>query len=162
MFENNSTSNPNAELVALEGIVAIITYYNDENGYSVIQFEPYGAEEERGLITITGNFPELVEDEYIRIQGTWATHAKHGEQFAVTHLERVLPDTIDGVERFLASGIIKGIGPTIAHNIIEKFGAETLHVLDEEPERLTEVADIGKKRAQKPNGRSLARAYASA
>lgn len=148
MFENISIPNPNAKLVDLEGIVAIITYYNAENGYSVIQLEPYGAEEDRGLITITGNFPELVEEEYIRIQGKWETHAKHGEQFAVTHLERVMPDTIEGVERFLASGVIKGIGPTIAHNIIEKFGAETLRILDEEPERLTEVPDIGKKRAQ--------------
>ena len=149
MMKNKTSPDAHSEdSNALEGVVAIITYYNEENGYSVIQLEPYGAEEERGLITITGNFPELAPEEYIKINGQWTSHPKHGEQFSVTQLERIMPDTIDGVERFLASGLIKGIGPSIAHNIIETFGDDTLRVLDEEPHRLKEVPDIGKKRAQ--------------
>lgn len=136
----------------LTGSVERITYYNEENGYSVIRLRPdrhisTGLDRE-GLATITGNLPELSPGEYLRLSGRWTNHPKHGLQFNVEVCEQALPATVAGIRRYLGSGMVKGIGPRLAERIVARFGENTLQVIESQPERLLEVADIGPKRAK--------------
>ena len=136
----------------LTGSVERITYYNPENGYSVLRLRPDrkgvpGLNRE-GLATVTGNLPELTAGEYLRLQGLWANHPKHGMQFQVEICEQTLPATVAGIRRYLGSGLVKGIGGRLAERIVDHFGIHTLEVIEHEPERLREVADIGPKRTR--------------
>ncbi len=136
----------------LTGSVERITFYNPENGYSVVRLRPdqrrmFGADRE-GLVTLTGNLPELTPGEFLRLNGQWVNHPKHGMQFTVETCEQALPATVSGIRRYLGSGLIKGIGPRLAERIVEKFGAETLDVIERRPDLLREVADIGPKRTR--------------
>ena len=136
----------------LTGAIERITYYNDENGYTVLRLKPErggraaGLSRE-GLVTVTGNLPELSPGEYVKLGGTWTNHPKHGVQFQVEVCEQTLPASLDGIRRYLGSGLIRGIGPRLADRIVDVFGKKTLEVIEEHPERLQEVADIGPKRA---------------
>ncbi len=140
--------------VQISGSVERITYYNEENGYSVIRLKPdsrgmlpfkyAGGKEE--LITVVGNLPEMNPGEWLRLTGQWATHARHGRQFQVDICEKSVPATTDGIRRYLGSGMIRGIGPVMAERIVNQFGADTLEVIDSHPERLREVIGIGQKR----------------
>ena len=137
---------------SLTGLVERITYYNPENGYSVVRLRPDqhrlpGANRD-GLVTVTGNLPELAAGEHVRMDGRWTQHPKHGLQFQVETCEQILPATVEGIRRYLGSGLIKGIGPRIADRIVAAFGAETLDVIENSPERLQEVPDIGMKRTR--------------
>ena len=127
----------------LEGTVERITYFNPENGYSVVRLKPV-----RGLdlVTLVGNLPELTPGEHVRLLGQWISHAEYGQQFRVERCEQTLPATVEGIRRYLGSGLIKGVGPKTADRIVQAFGAETLAVIDTEPQRLREVPDIGPKR----------------
>jgi exodeoxyribonuclease V alpha subunit len=135
----------------LSGSVERITYYNSENGYSVVRLRPaqrlvrgLGRD---GLVTVVGNLPELSPGEHVLLRGEWARHAKHGEQFQAQVCEQTLPATVAGIRRYLGSGLIKGIGPRLAERIVAEFGAETLEVIERQPEKLRDVPDIGPKRA---------------
>jgi exodeoxyribonuclease V alpha subunit len=132
----------------LTGSVERITFYNPENGYSVIRLRPERAFRHPGLaadgtVTIVGNLPELTAGEQVRLQGRWASHPKHGLQFQVEICEQTMPATVAGMRRYLGSGLIKGIGPKLAERIVKAFGAQTLEIIDFHPERLREVPDIG-------------------
>jgi exodeoxyribonuclease V alpha subunit len=131
----------------LSGSVERITYYNAENGYSVIRLRPEGASgravNREGLVTAVGNLPELSAGEHLRLQGQWINHPTHGMQFQIEICEQTLPATVAGMRRYLGSGLIKGIGPRLAERIVARFGADTLAVIEDHPERLREVADIG-------------------
>ncbi|MGE5224343.1 MAG: AAA family ATPase, partial [Omnitrophica WOR_2 bacterium] len=137
----------------LSGSVERITYYNPENGYSVVRLRPErpparaGANRD-GLVTITGNLPELTPGEHVRLKGDWVHHSTHGLQFKVDHCEQTLPATVAGIRRYLGSGLIKGIGPKLAERIVERFGARTLDVIEQSPGRLQEVPDIGPRRSR--------------
>jgi len=136
----------------LSGAVERITFYNPENGYSVVRLRPDsrhvpGADRD-GTVTITGNLPELSPGEHLSLQGRWVSHANYGRQFTVEVCEQTLPATVAGIRRYLGSGLVKGIGPRLAERIVERFGLETLRVIEEEPLRLQEVADIGPKRTR--------------
>jgi exodeoxyribonuclease V alpha subunit len=136
----------------LSGSVERITYYNPENGYSVVRLRPerrnLPAMGRDGLVTVVGNLPELAPGEHLRMQGEWTTHAKHGMQFQVQVLEQTLPATTAGIRRYLGSGLIKGIGPKLAERIVVAFGPQTLEVIEHNPARLQEVPDIGPIRAR--------------
>src|SRR5512147_1184896 len=136
----------------LTGSVERITYYNPENGYSVVRLRPDRARipgiNREGLATVTGNLPELSPGEHLRLSGNWNNHPKHGLQFQVEVCEQTLPATVAGIRRYLGSGLIKGIGPRLAERIVDTFGADTLEVLEEHPERMQEVPDIGPKRSR--------------
>jgi exodeoxyribonuclease V alpha subunit len=136
----------------LSGSVERITFYNPENGYSVVRLRPdklrSPAVNRSGQVTITGNLPELSPGEHLRLQGRWVTHPKHGLQFQVEVCEQTLPATVVGIQRYLGSGLIKGIGPRLAERIVEQFGSETLEIIEGQPERLSEVPDIGPKRTR--------------
>lgn len=136
----------------LSGSVERITYYNPENGYSVIRLRPDqrrtpGMNRE-GLVTATGNLPEISPGEHLRLRGEWTNHPKHGLQFQVEVCEQTLPATIDGIRRYLGSGLVKGIGPRLADRIVSHFGLDTLDIIENHPERLSEVEDIGPKRSK--------------
>lgn len=135
----------------LNGSVVRITYYNQENGYSVLRLRPDEealSQDKEGLVTITGNLPEVVSGQYLQLRGEWVKHPKHGLQFQVEQLEQALPATLEGIRRYLGSGLLKGVGPAFAERIVDHFGTETIEVLDKQPERLREVADIGPKRSK--------------
>ncbi len=133
------------------GSVERITFYNPENGYTVLRLKPEhgrisGADRD-GLITITGNLPEISVGEHLRLQGGWVQHSKHGLQFKVEICEQVMPATLAGIRRYLGSGMIQGIGPRLADRIVAHFGLKTLDVIEQGPEQLLKVPDIGPKRA---------------
>ena len=135
----------------LRGSVERITYYNPENGYSVLRLRPERSRapglNREGLVTVTGNLPELVPGEYLRLSGEWINHPKHGLQFQVEVCEQTIPASVTGIRRYLGSGLIKGIGPRLAERIVDKFGEQTLRVIEEQPDLLRQVEDIGPKRA---------------
>ena len=139
----------------LQATVLRITYFNDENGYSVLRGQnesegdfPEGAFDSEGLITVTGNFPELAPGEFVTLTGEWKKHPKFGQQFQAEKMEHARPTSLWGLERYLGSGLLKGIGPATAKKIVDTFGEETLDVIDNRPERLREVPDIGRKRSK--------------
>ena len=136
----------------ISGSVERITYYNPENGYSVIRLKPdsrrmlpfmYAPD---GLITVVGNLPEINPGEWLKVTGQWISHSKHGRQFQAELCEQSLPATVEGIKRYLGSNLIRGVGPVMAERIVNKFGEETLTVIEETPERLREVLGIGQKR----------------
>lgn len=131
----------------LSGAVERVTFYNPENGYSVLRLRPdqrrlLGVGRD-GLVTVVGSLPELSPGEHLRLQGRWAQHPKHGLQFEVERCEQKLPATITGIQRYLGSGLIRGIGPRLADRIVSTFGERTLEVIEQEPEQLLQVPDIG-------------------
>ena len=138
-------------LETLQGTVERITYYNPENGYSVIRIRPATGRargmNRQGLVTAVGNLPELSPGENVLLHGNWRTHSKHGLQFQIQTCQQQLPATLSGIKRYLGSGLVKGIGPRLAEKIVSHFGKETLEIIENEPERLREVPDIGPKRS---------------
>jgi len=127
----------------LSGVVERVTYFNPENGYSVIRLTVPGQPDP---VTVVGALPEVTPGESLRFTGRWAVHADYGRQFKAETCEQVLPATVEGIRRYLGSGLIKGIGPRTADKIVQAFGADTLYVIDTNPQRLREVPDIGRKR----------------
>lgn len=131
-------------IVSLEGVVERITYSNEENGYTIARLQPAEGHE---LLTIVGNLASINVGESLRLQGRWTTHARFGRQFQVERYQVTLPATAEGIRRYLGSGLIKGIGPVTAGRIVDRFGMETLDVIEQEPKRLHEVSGLGYKRA---------------
>ena len=134
----------------LSGSVEHITYYNPENGYSVVRLRPKQRNtpgiNRQGFVTIVGNLPRLSPGENLNLRGKWQKHPKHGLQFQAEYCEQTAPATLSGIRSYLGSGLIKGIGPKLAESIVEHFGKETLETISEHPERLSEVEKIGPKR----------------
>jgi len=130
----------------LEGVVERITYYNAENGYTVLRLSARGLPADE-LATVVGSLPEITPGESLRLHGQWITSPQYGRQFKADKCEQVLPATVEGIRKYLGSGLIKGVGPVTAQRIVKKFGAETLAVLDQSPRRIREVLGIGPKRA---------------
>lgn len=137
----------------LTGSVERVTYYNPENGYSVLRLRPQQGMlvdvNREGLVTVVGNLPEVSPGEQLELKGNWEKHSKHGTQFKAEICEQSKPVTLIGIRNYLGSGLIKGIGKRLAENIVDHFGMETLDVIDRSPERLLEVQDIGPKRSRK-------------
>jgi exodeoxyribonuclease V alpha subunit len=143
----------------LSGAVERITFYNPENGYTVLRLRPdthlgqrltnKSSLNSEGLATIVGNLPELSPGEHLRLQGQWDNHPKHGLQFKAEVCEQTLPATIAGIQGYLGSGMIKGIGPRFAERIVTRFKEETFNVIETAPERLLEVPGIGEERTKK-------------
>lgn len=129
----------------LTGVIERITYSNPDNGYTVARFQAGGR---FGLVTIVGNLAEVHPGARLKLEGTWKTHAKYGEQFEIVRYVEEMPATVEGIKRYLGSGLIKGIGPVMAKRIAEKFGAYTLDVIEKEIHRLSEVEGIGAKRVR--------------
>lgn len=135
----------NSERSILQGTISKITYQDREGRYTVARLEVDGTQE----ITVVGEIFPVGEGEEIKVSGLWRMHPRYGLQFQVERWEKLEPATLKGIERYLGSGLIKGIGPTYAQRLVSAFGLDTLRVLSEEPHRLQEVQGIGKTRAQR-------------
>jgi exodeoxyribonuclease V alpha subunit len=135
---------PNQRILAnLQGQIERITYTNDENGYTIAKLKVYG---QRDLVTVVGNLLAPTPGEILKLRGEWANHPKYGEQFKIVQYKTSVPASVYGIRKYLGSGLIKGIGPVMAKRITNKFGKETLSVIEEEPDKLIDVEGIGKKR----------------
>jgi exodeoxyribonuclease V alpha subunit len=130
----------------IEGAVARITYVSEETQYVVARLDVPGKPDP---VTIVGTVLSLTPGETLRVHGRWSHHPKYGEQFKVDRYESVVPSTIAGIQKYLGSGMIKGIGPVFAKRLVEAFGEETLKVIERTPGRLAEVEGIGAKRQQR-------------
>ena len=128
-------------MIEITGNVEDVIFHNEENGYTVAKLET-----EDEIITIVGSIPLIREGERLKICGEIIVHATYGEQVKIETYELITPTTLEGIEKYLASGLIPGIGPKTAERIVEKFGKDSLEVLEYAPERLKEVEGIGKKK----------------
>lgn len=133
------------DILSLDGTVERITFQNPDNGYTVARFN---SSEHPGQLTITGILFSIQPGEYLALKGTWEHHPKFGKQFRVESYRPHIPTTLKGLERFLASDFVYGIGPEYAKRLVKYFGTELLDVIDNEPERLREVKGMGKKRCE--------------
>lgn len=129
----------------LSGVVERITYQNEENGFCVIKIRSKGFPD---LVTVVGSLAAVNVGSAIRLKGQWKRDSKFGKQFAVEDYRETVPATIAGIEKYLGSGLIKGIGPAYAKKIVKEFKEDTLRVIEEEPDYLINVEGIGKKRVE--------------
>lgn len=134
------------QLSVIAGVVERITYQNEDNGYTVAKLLPNKAREGE-LVTIVGTLPSLVPGESLELGGIWKSHREYGKQFEVERYRVVLPATIVGLRKYLGSGLIKGVGPVYSKRIVDRFGLDTLEILETNPEKLIEVPGLGRKRA---------------
>ncbi|MCD9141639.1 SF1B family DNA helicase RecD2 [Streptomyces albireticuli] len=135
-----------AQMAVVEGVLERITYASEESGYTVARVDTG-----RGggdLLTVVGSLLGAQPGESLRMEGRWGSHPQYGRQFTVENYTTLLPATIQGIRRYLGSGLIKGIGPRIADRITEHFGTDTLDVIEREPKRLIEVPGLGPKRTK--------------
>ncbi|MFE1500274.1 helix-hairpin-helix domain-containing protein, partial [Streptomyces albidoflavus] len=130
----------------IEGVLERITYANEESGYTVARVDTgRGAGD---LLTVVGSLLGAQPGESLRMEGRWGSHPQYGKQFTIDNYTTVLPATVQGIRRYLGSGLIKGIGPVFADRITSHFGLDTLDILEEAPARLIEVPGLGPKRVK--------------
>ncbi|MEV6953179.1 ATP-dependent RecD-like DNA helicase [Streptomyces sp. NPDC051183] len=141
-METNGAVQP----AVVEGVLERITYANEESGYTVARVDTGRGSGD--LLTVVGALLGAQPGESLRMEGRWGSHPQYGKQFTVENYRTVLPATIQGIRRYLGSGLIKGIGPKIADRIVEHFGTDTLDVIEGEPKRLIEVPGLGPKRTR--------------
>ncbi|MBW4552323.1 MAG: ATP-dependent RecD-like DNA helicase [Aphanocapsa sp. GSE-SYN-MK-11-07L] len=136
---------PNSSSDQLQGVVERLTYHAEESGYAIARLK---VPRSRELITITGTFSQIQAGQTLKLEGFWRDHPKYGPQFQVTQYQETKPATLTGIEKYLGSGLIKGVGPVTAKRIVAHFGLETLEVIEQQIERLVEVPGIAKKRVK--------------
>ncbi|TWH45250.1 exodeoxyribonuclease V alpha subunit [Sporomusa sp. KB1] len=129
----------------LEGTVENITFQAVDGSFTVFRLKPGS---ESGIVAVTGNFPPPLVGEQVTLTGEWVEHARYGRQFKAVSCRRIAPTSEKGIERFLASGAIKGIGPAMADRLVRHFGLRTLEIIELSPHRLTEIEGIGSKKVE--------------
>jgi len=127
----------------LNGFIENIVFKSEDTGYVVCKIR-----NEKNLISAVGTVPFIKEGQNVRLKGYWTVHKQFGNQFNIQEYEELLPNSLDGIEKYLSAGIIHGIGPVTAKKIIEKFGEETLNIMENHIERLMEIEGIGEKKFQ--------------
>lgn len=130
----------------LRCVVERITYQNTENGYTVLKC---AAKNYNDLVTVVGTMPDIHVGSVLLLEGVWKVDARYGRQFAMEKFEETLPATVYGIEKYLGSGLIKGVGPKFARRIVQEFGKDTLDVIEENPDALIRVEGIGKVRVER-------------
>jgi exodeoxyribonuclease V alpha subunit len=133
----------------LAGLVERVTYHNPENGFCVLRIKARG---HRDLVTVVGHAAAISAGEWITASGEWVNDRTHGQQFKARFLRASAPTSIEGIERYLGSGMIRGIGPVYARKMVKAFGANVFEVIEAEPDRLREVTGIGPMRAKRITG----------
>ena len=137
-----SLGSPNA-LVKVSGLIERVTYFNEETGFAVLRVKAAG---HRDLVTVVGSLPSASAGEWATAEGTWVRDKEHGLQLKATVLRTVPPTTTEGIEKYLGSGMVKGIGPVFAKRMVERFGADILAVIEHRSGELETVEGIGPKR----------------
>jgi exodeoxyribonuclease V alpha subunit len=135
-----------APVERLAGSLERVTFHSEETGFCVLRVKLSG---HRELVTVTGSAATLTPGEYLECTGNWHNDRVHGMQFKATQLQAIRPTTLEGIEKYLGSGMVKGIGPHFAKMLVEAFGAEVFEVIESSPERLQELPGIGPKRTDK-------------
>ena len=130
----------------LAGLVERVTFHNEENGFCVLQVKARG---QRDLITVLGHAAMISAGEFVQASGAWVNDRTHGVQFRASFLKAMPPTTVEGIEKYLGSGMIRGIGPVYAKKLVRAFGEAVFDVIEQEPARLREVTGIGPKRAER-------------
>lgn len=131
-------------MVLIEGTVEEIIYKNEQNGYAVLELST-----KNSTVTVVGYMPYVNIGETLKIEGEWTEHPDYGEQLKVVSYETLTPATVSGIEKFLSSGLIPGIGPVTAKKIVEKFGLDSLNIIETYPERLKEVSGLNEEKIRK-------------
>jgi len=137
---NKNLNNTADRYSTLEGVLERIVFFNEENGFTVARLQ---VASRRDLVAVVGVMPSPMPGETLRLRGEWVVDSKFGEQFRVNSCLSVLPATLTGIEKYLGSGLVKGIGPIMANRIVTKFGLETLYIIEDNTGRLLEVDGIG-------------------
>lgn len=132
-------------IIEIKGQLERITYRNEENSYTIAKIKVGGRND---LVTVVGNLLSVSPGEVLKLKGEWHNHPKFGEQFKIISYESVVPATVNGIEKYLGSGLIKGIGPVMAKRLVSKFGLETLNIIETDIKKLNEVEGIGDKRIE--------------
>src|SRR5881392_1957089 len=130
----------------LAGLVERVTYHNAENGFCVLRAKARG---HRDPVTIVGHAATISAGEWITASGEWVNDRTHGQQFKARFVRTSAPTSIDGIEKYLGSGMIRGIGPAYAKKLVGAFGEKVLDTIEAQPKRLREVAGIGPVRAKR-------------
>ena len=133
------------QVESLQGVVERLTYHAEESGYTVARLK---APRTRDLVTIVGSFASIQAGQTLQMWGVWREHPKYGPQFQVSQYSETKPATLTGIEKYLGSGLIKGVGPKTAKRIVAHFGLQTLDIVENQIERLVEVPGIAKKRVR--------------
>jgi exodeoxyribonuclease V alpha subunit len=142
----DKNNNTNKTLENITGTVERITFHAEDSGFCVLRVNVKG---QRDLVTVTGALPSIHAGECIDASGIWSTHGQYGLQFKANTLQVLEPTTLAGIEKYLASGMIKGVGPVYAKKLVRKFGEKILEIIDETPNRLLEIDGLGPKRVEK-------------
>ena len=135
---------PDREVLA--GIIERVTFHNAETGFCVLRVKARG---HRDLATVVGHSATISAGEWITASGDWVNDRKHGQQFKARFLRTSAPSSVEGIERYLASGMIRGIGPVYARKMVRAFGEKVFDIIEAEPDRLREVDGIGPLRARR-------------
>ena len=128
-------------MITIEGVVDSIVFRNEENSYTICRIK-----QEKEIVTVVGAIPYINEGQEYRIDGEWTIHPKFGRQFKLESICEIIPTTTSGIEKYLSSGLIEGIGKVTAKKIVDFFGEDTLKIMDSNIERLSEIPGIGKKK----------------
>src|SRR4028119_1458970 len=140
----NSAAAPSAEV--LSGLVERVTFHNAETGFCVLRVKVRG---QRDLATVVGHAALVSAGEFVSASGVWINDRTHGLQFKASFLKATAPTTLEGIEKYLGSGMIRGIGPVYAKKLVRAFGEAVFELIEAEPERLRQVTGIGPKRASR-------------
>ena len=132
------------EMEIIQGVIGAVVFQNYENGYAVLRLNVGGGQH----VTVVGTIPLPAVGERLMVTGKWSSHPSFGRQFEAEFLERLMPQSAMEILGYLSSRVFKGIGPRMAARIVEKFGDETLLIMEREPERLAEVSGISKEKAK--------------
>jgi len=143
----DGAADDDGELVTVDGTVERIVFKNDENDFTVVRFAVEGAPPGAAAASAVGTLTGILEGQPLRLRGRWVEDRRFGRQLKIETYQTRTPETLVGIEKFLGSGVIPGIGPELARRLTERFGLDTLEVIDRAPERLTEVGGIGAQRA---------------
>jgi exodeoxyribonuclease V alpha subunit len=130
----------------LAGLVERLTFHNEDNGFCVLQVKARG---HRDLVTVVGHAAMINPGEFVQANGVWINDRRHGPQFKAQYLRAAGPTTAEGIKKYLASGMIKGIGPVYGGKLVQSFGEDVFDVIEATPDRLREVSGIGPKRASR-------------
>ncbi|MDD5104280.1 MAG: ATP-dependent RecD-like DNA helicase [Desulfuromonadaceae bacterium] len=143
---NGKATTSDVPVERLSGSVERVTFHSEESGFCVIRIKVKG---KRELVTVIGSAATITPGEFVECVGTWHNDKTHGLQFKTTHLKTVPPSTLEGIEKYLGSGMVKGIGPHFAKVLVKAFGVDVFTVIEETPERMLSLPGIGKKRTDK-------------